>query len=132
MKKLLKILIKFPLNVYFLYLNTLKFLNKRSYNYLNDLFVNSIQNKKKIVNLYGKKIHIYTPNQLCEYRANTFFSKEPETINWIDKYGKKSVLYDIGANIGLYSNSRIRPLRSSTLLCDKGIRSLNDIFPLNT
>jgi len=102
-KKLLKILIKFPLNVYFLYLNTLKFLNKRSYNYLNDLFVNSIQNKKKIVNLYGKKIHIYTPNQLCEYRANTFFSKEPETINWIDKYGKKSVLYDIGANIGLYS-----------------------------
>ena len=45
-KKLLKSLIKFPLNVYFLYLNTLKFLNKRSYNYLNDLFVGSIQNKK--------------------------------------------------------------------------------------
>ena len=74
MKKLLKILIKFPLNVYFLYLNTLKFLNKRSYNYLNDLFVNSIQNKRKLL-IFMEKIHIYTPNQLCEYRANTFFLK---------------------------------------------------------
>lgn len=103
MKKLLKILIKFPYSIYSLYLKTLKFLNKRSYNYLNDLFVDSIQNRKKVINLDRNKIYIFTPNQLCEFRADTFFSKEPETINWIDKYGKKSVLYDIGANIGLYS-----------------------------
>ena len=51
----------------------------------------------------GNKIYIFTQNQLCEFRADTFFSKEPETLNWINKYGKKSVLYDIGANIGLYS-----------------------------
>ncbi len=102
-KKLLKILIKFPYIIYSLYLKTLKFLNKRSYNYLNDLFVGSIQNRKKVINLVGNKIYIFTPNQLCEFRVDTFFSKEPETINWIDKYGKKSVLYDIGANIGLYS-----------------------------
>ena len=103
MKKLLKIIIKFPLNIYSFYLKTLKFFNKRSYYYLNDLFIRSIQEKKKIIDLEGNKIHIFIPNQLCEYRANTFFSKEPETISWIDKYGKKSVLYDIGANIGLYS-----------------------------
>ena len=103
MKKLLKILIKFPYSVYSIYLKTLKLLNRRSYNYLNDLFVGSIQNRKKIINLDGNKIYIFTPNQLCEFRADTFFSKEPETLNWINKYGKKSVLYDIGANIGLYS-----------------------------
>ncbi len=103
MKKILKIIIKFPLNIYSLYLKTLKFFNKKSYFYLNDLFISSIQKKKKIIDLDGNKIQIFTPNQLCEFRANTFFSKEPETISWIDKYGKKSVLYDIGANIGLYS-----------------------------
>ena len=78
MKKLLKIIIKFPLNIYSFYLKTLKFFNKRSYYYLNDLFIRSIQEKKKIIDLEGNKIHIFIPNQLCEYRANTFFSKEPD------------------------------------------------------
>ena len=45
----------------------------------------------------------HTPNSLCQFRARTFASKEPDTLEWIDEYGDGGVLYDIGANIGLYS-----------------------------
>jgi FkbM family methyltransferase len=53
----------------------------------------------------GKSINfqIHTPNSLCGYRADTFSTKEPETLAWIDEYGGDGALYDIGANIGLYS-----------------------------
>lgn len=38
------------------------------------------------------------------FRYQTYATKEPETLDWIDHYiGKNDVLYDIGANIGLYS-----------------------------
>ena len=52
-----------------------------------------------------KKIIFFIPNQLTEWRVNTFFSKEPETLEWIDGFEKKEkiVFWDIGANIGLYS-----------------------------
>lgn len=45
----------------------------------------------------------HTPNALCQWRIDTFSTKEPETLDWIDCYGGDGVLFDIGANIGLYS-----------------------------
>lgn len=48
-------------------------------------------------------LKFHTPNSLCQFRARTFSSKEPDTLEWIDEYGDGGVLYDIGANIGLYS-----------------------------
>ena len=51
----------------------------------------------------GISLKIVTPNSLCEWRAKTFSSKEPETLEWIDSFEEKSVVWDIGANIGLYS-----------------------------
>tara|TARA_B100001123_G_C15147963_1_gene962328 strand:- start:533 stop:1186 length:654 start_codon:yes stop_codon:yes gene_type:complete len=36
-------------------------------------------------------------------RGTTFYSKEPETVNWIKNFHKKSIFFDIGANIGIYS-----------------------------
>jgi FkbM family methyltransferase len=45
----------------------------------------------------------HTPNALCQWRIDTFSSKEPETLEWIDRYGNDGVFFDIGANIGLYS-----------------------------
>ena len=38
-------------------------------------------------------------NYTTNYRIKTFFSKEPETLSWIDKFKNKSVFWDIGANI---------------------------------
>ena len=45
----------------------------------------------------------HTPNAVCRYRADTFSTKEPETLEWIDRYGGEGAFYDIGANVGLYS-----------------------------
>ena len=42
-------------------------------------------------------------SSITNFRSNTFFLKEPETLNFIDKFKKKKVFWDIGANIGLYS-----------------------------
>lgn len=39
---------------------------------------------------------------LEKWRADTFWTKEPETIAWIDGFDG-GVFYDIGANIGVYS-----------------------------
>jgi FkbM family methyltransferase len=43
------------------------------------------------------------PNELNEWRAKTFASKEPETLEWIDAIPDGAVLWDVGANVGLYS-----------------------------
>lgn len=43
------------------------------------------------------------PNWLSRWRIKTFSTKEPETLEWIDDIPKGSVLWDIGANMGLYS-----------------------------
>ncbi|QWE27013.1 FkbM family methyltransferase [Polynucleobacter sp. AP-Ainpum-60-G11] len=42
-------------------------------------------------------------NQLNKFRVETFSTKEPETLEWIDAMEDGSVLWDVGANIGLYS-----------------------------
>ena len=44
-----------------------------------------------------------TPNALSKWRYETFSSKEPETLEWINAMPSESVLWDIGANVGLYS-----------------------------
>jgi FkbM family methyltransferase len=38
-----------------------------------------------------------------KYRVDTFSVKEPETLDWIDRIPAGSVLWDIGANVGLYT-----------------------------
>ncbi len=43
------------------------------------------------------------PNDLCDFRVRTFSTKEPETLDWIDRFGGVGALYDVGANVGLYS-----------------------------
>ena len=52
-----------------------------------------------------KKIIFFTPNFITKWRVDTFYSKEPETLEWIDSFDDKEkiIFWDIGANIGLYS-----------------------------
>lgn len=49
------------------------------------------------------KFKIFVPNLICTYRWRTFSEKEPETLDWIDEYGGEGTLFDVGANIGIYS-----------------------------
>lgn len=73
-----------------------------------DLVIERVNLKVKEVvhTLDGKRISLsfYVPNSLSFYRADTFSTKEPETLDWIDTYAPEGgVLFDIGANVGLYS-----------------------------
>ena len=50
--------------------------------------------------------HVFTlssANPRLDMRIKTYATKEPETLKWIDGFEQGSVLWDIGANIGLYS-----------------------------
>jgi len=59
----------------------------------------------KSIKILDKQIKFFVPNQLLEWRVDTYFSKEPETLEWIDSFQEKDnlIFWDIGANIGLYS-----------------------------
>ena len=52
---------------------------------------------------HGGVSKLAVPNWLAGWRVDTFSSKEPETLEWIDSLPEGSVLWDVGANVGLYS-----------------------------
>jgi len=51
----------------------------------------------------GVSMQLLVPNDICQYRASTFSTKEPDTLRWLEGIPCRSTLWDIGANIGLYS-----------------------------
>lgn len=51
----------------------------------------------------GENIRLYCPNLKVFKRCESFLRKEPETIEWIASFASGETLFDIGANIGLYS-----------------------------
>ena len=59
------------------------------------------------IKILGQNVSFFVPNFLTKWRVETFFSKEPETLDWIDNFqnkgGGKIIFWDIGGNIGLYS-----------------------------
>ena len=71
--------------------------------YFVDKLNNAILHEKKTIKHNDLEFKFYVPNRLNFFRINTFSTKEPETLEWIDTFKKKSVFWDIGANIGLYS-----------------------------
>ena len=55
------------------------------------------------VNGSSNTITYATPNGLAALRVLTVGTKEPETIEWLDHMTPDDVLFDVGANIGLFS-----------------------------
>jgi len=83
----------------------LNYLFKKSFLiFFNDFFNKDFYVTKTINNL---KINFFIPNQVIKWRVKTLYTKEPETLEWIDSfknYNKKPIIFwDIGSNIGLYS-----------------------------
>tara|TARA_Y100000590_G_scaffold390980_1_gene467218 strand:+ start:1593 stop:2495 length:903 start_codon:yes stop_codon:yes gene_type:complete len=70
-------------------------------------FINLIDKDIEDVNYEGAcqrvKFKVHTPNDICSFRQQTFSTKEPEILEWIEKYGGDGTFYDVGANIGIYS-----------------------------
>jgi len=48
-------------------------------------------------------LKFFCPGKKPEWRAHTLLSKEPETIKWINTFSDADILWDIGANVGIYS-----------------------------
>ena len=98
MKHKLKILVKFVLRSFFSTISSTKIGS-----YINEVIIDDIMNRVISVNHQDIQLKFSVPNGLARWRAETFSDKEPETLEWIDKISKEEVLWDIGANVGLYS-----------------------------
>jgi FkbM family methyltransferase len=109
MKMLIKLFLSIPsiILVYliFTYDNLLVLISPKLRGLATRVFSDKINAQFMFVKHKNKELFkIHTPNFLCRYRGDTFSSKEPETLNWIDNYGSPdSIFFDIGANIGIYS-----------------------------
>ena len=56
-----------------------------------------------IVKVLETEFKLAAANPRLDMRNRTYARKEPETLRWIESFDESSVLWDIGANIGLYS-----------------------------
>ena len=101
----------FLLTIFFNFLNFfLKLIDFILHNLKFDFFYLRVVDKLKdqyiSINIKNKKISFYTPSYITAWRVKTLFTKEPETIDWINNFKKinnKITFWDIGANIGIYS-----------------------------
>ena len=75
----------------------------RSGRYLYDQIITSAMARTQEVVHGGSRFKFSTPNAQSQFRADSFSTKEPETLQWIDGMLQGSVVWDIGANVGLYS-----------------------------
>ena len=80
LKKIIRIIIKFFV-IFLGKINTGRF-------FLEELN-RSILSYKKVIVYKDLKLKFYAPNRLSYYRIETFSTKEPETLNWIEKFEKK-------------------------------------------
>jgi FkbM family methyltransferase len=51
----------------------------------------------------GGTMRFITPTPLLQARANSALSKEPDTIEWIERFEPTDVFWDVGANVGVFS-----------------------------
>ena len=70
---------------------------------VNDVIIDDLMNRVLEVEHQGLQMRFTVPNSLNRFRVETFHTKEPETLEWIDGLPEKCTLWDVGANIGLYS-----------------------------
>ena len=98
MKYIIKKIISYSLNIFFYF-----FKNTKVGLYFNNKLFNIAMNNQIKISYKNINFQLVNPTNLINYRIKTFHSKEPETLDWIDKFDDNSIFWDIGANIGLYS-----------------------------
>ena len=65
-----------------------------------ELFEQNLICEKKI---NGQKIFLFIPNYSTYWRANSFLTREPDTIKWIDTFDENLCFWDIGSCVGQFS-----------------------------
>ena len=97
MKIIIKKILRFIGNILYVILNV------PILDLIGDEYLKLKVNRTTKVVVKGKILLLTTPNFITRYRQKTFFTKEPDTLKWIESFDRNSVFYDIGANVGLYS-----------------------------
>jgi FkbM family methyltransferase len=82
---------------------TLKFSVTRIGRVVNDIVIEDVMNRVQRVQHNDIEMKFAAPNIISGSRAESFSTKEPETLEWIESIPEASILWDIGANVGLYS-----------------------------
>jgi FkbM family methyltransferase len=89
--------------------------------------------EKLTIDTPNGKVLFQTPTSLNRYRAQTLLTKEPETIFWLDEIPFHSCLWDIGANVGIYSvyaalfrHSRVIAVEPSSINLDLLFRNIQN------
>ena len=95
------IYLKFFSSVLFLFAKSIQTLPRGRR--ITTLFLEKVWNQVEKVETPKGPIFFATPDWLSKYRANSLYQKEPETIAFLNSLSKDSVLWDVGANIGIYS-----------------------------
>ena len=119
MRKIIENLLRIPIIVFDCYIKLIGLIDVRLKNKSMELFGHLIDNISKTFthkSMSGRTIEIslYTPNSVCGFRADTFSTKEPETLVWINGFKENATFFDIGANIGLYSCYAAKKLKCNT------------------
>ena len=70
---------------------------------VNEVIVNDVMNRVQEMEHNGLRMKFTVPNSLNRFRVESFSTKEPETLEWLDTLPEGGTLWDIGANVGLYS-----------------------------
>lgn len=112
-KRVVKVAFFYPLkllvNSQKQYLELMKFLfgRERSFYFkmLSDKLTARAHLKISHTDIQGNVVQLNfdASNALSELRGHTFSTKEPETLRWIDERKHLGDLFDIGANVGIYS-----------------------------
>ena len=71
--------------------------------YASSRLIDSAMTRTREVRYRTLALELSAPNWLADYRIDTFATKEPETLDWLDSIPHGAVLWDVGANVGLYS-----------------------------
>ena len=96
--RLIFILQSFTKKIFFLIFNLVHildkifylFLKKRFLYWFKEFFESSSYKRKKILD---KNIIFFIPNEIIDWRIKTFFTKEPETLEWIDTFEGENIVF---------------------------------------
>jgi FkbM family methyltransferase len=106
----------------------------------------SLGSETRLCVVRGLDIRLGVSSETESYRARTYSDKEPETLDWLDENLRDGdVLYDIGANVGLYAlyAAKRRPRcrvyafepagqNFARLLSNISVNGLDNVIPCNT
>lgn len=71
--------------------------------YVYSQIVSDAMGRTQKIEHQGLSLIFSVPNPLNKFRVDTFATKEPETLAWIDDMPQGAVVWDVGANVGLYA-----------------------------